>query len=222
MEFQKTQNAQLFVWTDIDPAHEGDFNLWYDQEHMEERVAIEGFSWARRYRNLSDTGRRYLAIYRTESIHTFGTEAYAQAFRHQTDWSNTNFARMTNTSRRVMHVPLQGGFGCGARAALLTLEDTDTDLETIVSHLRGIDGVLGFHVMIPDEILSTPLPSEDPENRKLETSILVDATNTAAAQAAGAALLEHLNLAEDRASYFDLMWELRSEDLDNKAANQAA
>lgn len=214
MKSQKTQNAQLFVWTDIDPAHEGDFNHWYDQEHMEERVAIEGFSWARRYRNLSDTGRRYLAIYRTQSIQTFETEAYAQAFNHQTDWSKTNFARMINTNRRVMHVSMQGGFGCGAQAVLLTLQDPNTDLEPITSILSGIDGVLGFHVMVPDEALSTPLPSEDPVNRKLEAAILVDATNAAAAQAAGAKLLKEFNLADNCTSYFDLMWELRSEDLE--------
>lgn len=213
MNSQKTQYAQLFVWTDIDPAHEGDFNLWYDQEHMEERVAIEGFSWARRYRNLSDTGRRYLAIYRTESIQTFGTEAYAQAFHHQTEWSITNFSRMTNTNRRVMHVTQQGGFGCGAQAALLTLEDAGTDLENIARSLSGISGVLGFHVMVPDEALSTPLPSEDPTHRRLDTAILVDATHPAAAQAAGRKMREEFNLSEERISYFDLMWELRSEDL---------
>ncbi|MBT8153423.1 hypothetical protein KMP13_05845 [Epibacterium ulvae] len=222
MESYKTQNAQLFVWTDIDPAHEGDFNLWYDREHMEERVAIEGFCWARRYRNRSDPGRRYLAIYRTENIQTFGTEAYAQAFNHQTDWSNTNFARMTNTKRRVMHVPTEGGFGSGAQAVLLTLADAITDLDAIASTLTSVEGVLGFHVMVPDETLSTPLPSEDLENRTLEPAILVDATNATAAQAAGAALLNKLNLGSDRASYFDFMWELRSQDLENSAANRTA
>ncbi len=213
MEFHKSQNAQLFVWTDIDPAHESDFNKWYDQEHMEERVAIEGFSWARRYRNLSATARRYLAIYRTENIQTFGTAAYAQAFQNQTDWSNTNFARMTNTSRRVMHVPLQGGFGCGAHAVLVTLPDADADLQSAASALADVDGVLGFHAMVPDPELSTPLPSEDTTRRKLENALLVDATHAAAAHAAGQALLSTFNLSDDRASCFELMWELRAEDL---------
>ena len=39
----------LCIWTDIDPAHEVDFNRWYDREHMQERVAIAGFQSARRF-----------------------------------------------------------------------------------------------------------------------------------------------------------------------------
>ena len=34
---------------DIDPSDEADFNRWYDREHLEERVAIDGFLEARRY-----------------------------------------------------------------------------------------------------------------------------------------------------------------------------
>ena len=33
----------------IDAAHEAEFNRWYDREHLEERVAIDGFLEARRY-----------------------------------------------------------------------------------------------------------------------------------------------------------------------------
>lgn len=40
MTLVDSQNAELFVWTDIDPSHEEEFNQWYDREHMEERVAI--------------------------------------------------------------------------------------------------------------------------------------------------------------------------------------
>ena len=32
--------GELFIWTDIDPAHEDDFNQWYGCEHMAERAGI--------------------------------------------------------------------------------------------------------------------------------------------------------------------------------------
>jgi len=38
--------GMLLTSMDIDPAHEGEFNRWYDREHLEERVAIEGFRFA--------------------------------------------------------------------------------------------------------------------------------------------------------------------------------
>ena len=41
--------GMLLTSMDIDAADEADFNRWYDHEHLEERVAIEGFLEARRY-----------------------------------------------------------------------------------------------------------------------------------------------------------------------------
>ena len=41
--------GMLLTSMDIDAAHEAEFNRWYDREHLEERVAIEGFLEARRY-----------------------------------------------------------------------------------------------------------------------------------------------------------------------------
>ena len=40
---QHTRDAagELLIWTNIDPAHEDDFNRWYDREHMTERAAIQ-------------------------------------------------------------------------------------------------------------------------------------------------------------------------------------
>ena len=87
MILNDTTQAQLVVWSDIAPEHEADFNAWYDREHMEERVAIPGMLWARRYRAHSDAVRRYLAIYRTESLATFTSDAYRAAFTRQTDLS---------------------------------------------------------------------------------------------------------------------------------------
>lgn len=229
MKTSNTDYAQLFVWTDIDPAHEDDFNQWYDCEHMEERVAIEGFQWARRYRNISETERRYLAIYRTENLDVFGTPSYAKAFQHQTEWSNANFARMSNTKRRVMHIPAEGGFGSGAVAAMVTLDQLGVSADELQSIAQTVShtasegaGVLAYHVMSPDEALSTPLPSENPEGRALETAILIDATDQAAAEKAAKALLQKFNLSDDRFSLFSFTWELRSEDLEKIAARNAA
>ncbi|XOT96299.1 hypothetical protein ACMTAU_01705, partial [Alcaligenes pakistanensis] len=99
--------GELFIWTDIAPEHEQDFNQWYEREHMAERAAIPGFQWSRRYVR-QGPGRKYLALYRTESLRVFGTADYKKAFEQQTDWSNTNFGRMSNTHRRVMAVSLLG------------------------------------------------------------------------------------------------------------------
>ena len=207
--------GELFIWTDIDPAFEDDFNQWYEREHMQERAAIPGFQWARRYRSSSD-GRRYLALYRTETVNVFTSPAYEQAFTSQTDWSLTNFERMVNTRRRVMTVSPLAGVGTGAALALVALgshENAQRAAAMAQSVQAEMDGVLALRVLTPDAELSAPLPSEDTENRILEPVLIVDATLEPVAAAAARLFVDELDLPDGSSATFGLLWDLRSADL---------
>lgn len=207
--------GELFIWTDVDAAFEDDFNRWYEREHMEERAEIPGFRWARRYRSSSE-GRRYLALYRTESLNVFTSAAYKKAFEQQTDWSLTNFKRMTNTNRRVMAVSELAGVGTGSALALVSLgsmENARRVAEMAAGVQAEMDGVLALRVLTPDPELSTPLPSEDPETRVLEPVLVIDATLEPTAAAAARLVADELDLPDGNATTFSLLWELRSEDL---------
>ena len=211
-----TDQAQLFVWSDIDPDHEADFNQWYDREHMEERVRIPGFTGARRYRAVSGSARRYLALYRASSLADFTSDAYRKAFTKQTQWSITNFGRMSNTRRRVMHVAQEGGFGWGGALVLIELVPNamDTDaVSNVLGKLMAEEGVLRVHHMIPDETLSTPLPSETTEGRVLAPCIAIDVTSEPIAEATLRQLTEKLGGAVREAETFRLMWSLDAQDL---------
>ncbi|MBU4609829.1 hypothetical protein IMZ29_04490 [Achromobacter sp. GG226] len=206
--------GELFIWTDIDPAHEDDFNQWYDREHMAERAGIAGFRWARRYRT-SQGERRYLALYRTETMHVFQSAPYRKAFEQQTAWSNLNFTRMRNTNRRVMIVSPLAGVGTGGALAMVRLGSLDVAqrVGAAVQAAMQIDGVLTIRVLTPDPELSTPLPSENPEGRVLEPVLVIDATTEPAAAAAGRLVASELDVALANVHTFELLWDLRSQDL---------
>jgi hypothetical protein len=211
-----TDQAQLFVWSDIDPDHEADFNQWYDREHMEERVRIPGFTGARRYRAVSGSARRYLALYRASSLSDFTSDAYRKAFTKQTQWSVTNFGRMSNTRRRVMNVAQEGGFGWGGALVLIELVPDAIDdgaVADVLAEVMAKDGVLRVHHMIPDIALSTPLPSENPEGRVLAHCIAVDVSSEPIAEATLRQLTEKLGGAVREAETFRLMWALDEHDL---------
>lgn len=215
-KIRTTDQAQLFVWSDIDPDHETDFNQWYDREHMEERVRIPGFTGARRYRAVSGSARRYLALYRASSLADFTSDAYRKAFTKQTQWSVTNFGRMSNTRRRVMHVAQEGGFGWGGALVLIELVPDSMDADAIAGLLSKTvtnDGVLRVHSMIPDEALSTPLPSESTQGRVLAPCIAVDLASEPIAEATLRDLKEKLGSAVREAETFRLMWALDENDL---------
>ena len=65
----------LLMMTDIDPANEEDFNRWYEEEHLAERMAIPGFINARRFTAL-EGGPKYLALYDLESPEVLASPPY--------------------------------------------------------------------------------------------------------------------------------------------------
>jgi hypothetical protein len=214
---QQTSDAmgELFIWTDVDPAHEQDFNRWYDTEHMQERAAIPGFKWSRRYHSKTCT-RPYLALYRTESLKVFTTDTYRQAFTKQTEWSVRNFSRMHNTQRRVAAVTLCFGAGTGAGIALVSLGSVAIAEQALAQCKmlgQSAEGILSAKILTPDTTLSTPLPSESKEQRILEPYLIIDATSVSEAAKAATAIAKQLGLPATAVHSFDLLWDLQSSDL---------
>ena len=208
-------SGELLIWTSVDPAYEQDFNRWYDQEHMQERAAIKGFRWSRRYP--SDTcARPYLALYQTDTLHVFTSEPYRQAFTQQTQWSERNFTRMRDTSRRVNAVTPLAGAGTGAAVALIclqTLEQAQAAIDLAQALIQEIDGALAVRALCPHPELSTPLPSEDIATRKLEPFLVIEATSLLSAEASKQWIAGKLALPADRSHCFKLLWDLQSSDL---------
>src|SRR5207244_9111472 len=92
--------GMLLTSMDIDPLHEAEFNRWYDREHLEERVAIDGFLEARRY-VAHEAKPKYLSLYSTATFAVLDSPAYRKALASQTEWSKANIARFKNMIRGV-------------------------------------------------------------------------------------------------------------------------
>ena len=70
----------LFSEMTPDPSWEAEFNTWYDTEHIPLRMAVPGFTSGQRYRSLKDGS--YLAVYETQSLDAFKSEAYGKVKNH--------------------------------------------------------------------------------------------------------------------------------------------
>jgi hypothetical protein len=68
----------------VDPAHEDEFNEWYDHEHIPALAKVPGTLCARRFRDDKGT-HRYLALYHLASADVPLTEAWKKAAG--TPWS---------------------------------------------------------------------------------------------------------------------------------------
>src|SRR5246127_4945022 len=95
--------GMLLTSMDIEPAHAEEFNRWYDREHLEERVAIEGFLEARRYR--AHTGSpKNLFLYSTRTIEVLDSPAYRARLANPTAESKKNMANFKNMIRVVARI----------------------------------------------------------------------------------------------------------------------
>ena len=67
----------LVVMMDVDPEHEDEFNEWYNDEHLPERLEIPGYVSARRFKLEEGEGvLRYLCIWELEDGSPLQSEQY--------------------------------------------------------------------------------------------------------------------------------------------------
>ena len=76
----------LMVWCDVPADKEAEFNRWYNEEHLAERLAIPGFLSAARYEAVKG-GPKHLAYYELESVGALGSDAYKKVSANPTEWT---------------------------------------------------------------------------------------------------------------------------------------
>ena len=158
--------GMLLTSMDIDPSDEAEFNRWYDREHLEERVAIEGFLEARRY--VAHQGSpKYLCLYSTASIDVLDSPAYRAKLANPTDWSKKTMARFKNMIRAVASVTISRGQGRGAALGIVRLRHSAGGEERLRAALREkldpeqLDGIVSMHLIESDPALSKPLSNRE-------------------------------------------------------------
>src|SRR5262247_2559504 len=82
----KKGTGLLMVWVDVPADKEKEFNRWYNDEHLAERLAIPGFLSAARYEAVKG-GPKHLAYYELESPAVLESEAYKYVQAHPTEWT---------------------------------------------------------------------------------------------------------------------------------------
>ena len=76
----------LMVWCDVPADKEAEFNRWYNEEHIAERLSIPGFLSAARYEAVKG-GPKHLAVYELESADVMKSDAYKKVSGNPTAWT---------------------------------------------------------------------------------------------------------------------------------------
>ena len=76
----------LMVWCDVPSDKEKEFNRWYNEEHLAERLSVPGFLAAARYEAVKG-GPKHLAVYELESPAVLDSDAYRRVQSQSTEWT---------------------------------------------------------------------------------------------------------------------------------------
>ena len=215
--------GMLLTSMDIDAAHEEEFHRWYDREHLEERVAIDGFLEARRYR--AHTGSpKFLFLYSTKTIDVLDSPGYRARLSNPTEWSKVNMARFKNMIRAVARITASRGVGRGAKLGIARLRPQAGRESALRAELTAkldpadLDGIISMHLLESDARLSGPT-SEIPAagSGAADWFVLIDGTDVSAitsvlaARFIGTAAPEGAQLVSS--GIYDLLWDLAKSDL---------
>jgi hypothetical protein len=215
--------GMLLTSMDIDPSNEAEFNRWCDREHLEERVAIDGFLEARRY-VAHEGSPKYLCLYSTARFEVLDSPAYRAKLANPTDWSKKTMARFKNMIRAVARITISRGQGRGAALGILRLRPSIGSEDRLRAELREkldpgqLDGIISMHLIESEPTLSKPLTDDRSASNSgaADWFVLIDGTHVDATSAAiatrftGSAFEPGIKISAGR---YNLMWDLATTDI---------
>ena len=210
--------GMLITSMNIDPKHEDEFNLWYDREHLAERVAIDGFIEARRW-VAEDADPKYFATYSTAAFSDLSSPAYSQALANQTQWSRENLARFQNMIRVVGRITDSQGQGRGAVLGVVRLRPenvTNQAREALKAAMAPGDQlhIISLHLIESDPVLSKSLTEPDkPNPGAADWFVLVEGTSKAAVVELMETRFKTLGIPLISMGTYRLLWDLAKSDL---------
>jgi hypothetical protein len=185
----KMGNGLLAVWMQPTEANEAEFNRWYDDEHVPERMALPGFLAARRYTNLRE-GPKYIALYELDGPDALASAEYQKVRKDPTPLTRKVTGAVTANVRNEYELIKSIGANPLTPAPYLYMVMLETEAEhddelnqwydsEHLAALAGVPGVSGArryrsHHAVPKylavyELASPDIPDSDAWHKAADT-----------------------------------------------------
>jgi hypothetical protein len=112
-EVQHIGGTVFVVMMDVDPEHEDEFNWWYNDEHLPERLGIPGYVSARRFVLEEGEGvLKYLCIWEMEDGSPLRSEEYQAQQRRPSELRDRALGHVKQRARGLYRqiYPREGAF----------------------------------------------------------------------------------------------------------------
>jgi hypothetical protein len=103
----------MVVMMEVDPEHEEEFNRWYNEEHLPERLEIPGYISARRFKLEEGSGvLKYLCIWELEDGSPLQSEEYQAQQHRPSELRDRAHSYIKQRARGLYHqiYPVSGSF----------------------------------------------------------------------------------------------------------------
>lgn len=205
--------AFLALWNDIEPARDGEYNLWHTREHVPERVGVPGILSGRRYAAREATIHRYFTLYELDSLAVLESAPYKALVDGPTPWSRSMRPSFGNFLRYPCETRVTLGRGLGG--VLATFRCGTAPARNTIERLFDIETVTGLHLGAAN--LSQPFPLQTaPVEQGPRHVLMVEANDGGALQAAMPTILSAIGSAE--AQVYDLAFAITHDDLSDTPA----
>jgi hypothetical protein len=150
-------HGAVAIWHDIAPEGRAEFYAWHGQEHMPERVGIDGFHRGRRFIAL-DADREYFNLYETRDADVVKGDAYKERLENPTPWTIATVKHFRAVARSLCRVAWSTGAADGGLVATarytVPVEEAAAHEErmagTFLPELMTLPGIAAAHLLAAD------------------------------------------------------------------------
>lgn len=191
----------LVNWTEVADSAVEEFNEWYVRDHIPQRLALDGFVGARRYRAARSPRERarFLTVYEVTGVEALTSADYRSVLDHPTPWSRRVLPTILGGSRTACRAGHLRRFGTGVHCMAIAVPEGSAVEAPAAEALRDLEaarGVCGVLLLVGDPDAtrakegSTESAIGTPRGPSLAWTLLVDGTDPGLVEAAVGRSLE--------------------------------
>lgn len=184
----------LAIWNDCVEGREGEFDAWFQGEHLEERLAVPGFLFGRRHEAISGSNA-YFNFYLTDSPAVLTSKAYLARLDDPTPMTRTVMSEVfINMNRTVCHRTMRRGAFRGAYAVTVRFNEAPDEAALVAALDRLVADpttVVGGEIWIALDPNGMPVSMEEQlrgGDKKIAGCLMVDTLRQPDAEKVGATL----------------------------------
>jgi hypothetical protein len=195
------QPGILAIWNDCRAGREAEFDAWFQEEHLLERLGVPGFLYGRRHQAISGSSG-YFNFYLVESPDVLTSKPYLERLDNPTPMTRKIMSEVfLNMNRTVCRRTIRSGGFRGAFAVTVRFNETpDTPALTgLIETLVQDPAVAGGEIWIALDPAGMPISMEEKlrgGDKKIKGCLMVDTLRQADAEAMGARLSRQFSGAE--------------------------